>query len=193
MYRDGPVDRVYSAKFSQSSFFHTPLRETLMPPAPETLRHRISLGSAGGRRAFLNLWLKALKNNDTIEIDRLSDLLDNDIQHWPEFDQEVVKFVAVELHVAVHGKTYHETSLSQHTMTRIVTGGKRGRNAFLSLVLKAAFEDDRERIEHLLKVILERIWVEQDRAGSDLWPEEDRNTLRFILQEIGEALSIDEE
>jgi hypothetical protein len=157
---------------------------------------RISLGGRDGRRAFLNLWLKALKNHDTSEIDRLSDLLDNDIAHWLEFDQDWVKFIAVELHVAADSKTYQEETLSQHTMMRVVTGGKRGRRAFLSLALKAAFADDKERLEQLMK-ILQRIWDEQDRAGSKYWPQkdhttEDRTTLRFILQEIGEALSIDE-
>jgi hypothetical protein len=50
IYGDGPVDWLYIARFSQSSLFHT-LREPLMPPAPGTLLHRISLGG-GGRLAI---------------------------------------------------------------------------------------------------------------------------------------------
>jgi len=167
-----------------------------MPMDYSYLLHRISLGGEDGRRASLNLWLKALKNGDTAEIDRLADVLDAEWDsqeaagqtNWSEHDRNTIVLITGETFSATRRRAYRETTPSQETMNLIVTGGDRGRVAFLSLFLKAAFADDFERGRQLCNVILERIWTEQDRAGSEYWPEEDRNLLRFMIQEIVQAL-----
>src|SRR6516225_10691341 len=111
-----------------------------MPPTPDIL-HRISLGGKAGRRAFLDLWLKALKSGDTIEIDRLSHIIDNEWNkqdaagqtHWPKHDRNIMMLILEETLRATRRRAYCETTLSQETMTSIVTGGESGRRAFVSL------------------------------------------------------------
>jgi hypothetical protein len=171
-----------------------------MPPAPDLL-HRISLGGEDGRRTSLNLWLAALKNGDTAEIDRLADVLDSEWDkqdaagqtNWSEHDRNTVVLITGDTFSATRRRAHREATPSQETMTLIVTGGDRGRVAFLSVFLKAVFADDVERARQLYNVILEKIWNEQDRAGSEYWPEEQRILLRFMIQEIILALTLDEE
>jgi hypothetical protein len=167
-----------------------------MPPNHSDLLHRISLGGDDGRHAFLNLWLTAVKNRQTSERKRLLQMViewdDKDTPAWPEKDRNLLAFFIDEITAAMKIKD-SPNNPSQETMMRIVTGGENGRRAFLALCLKATFDGDGDRVDQLLNVILQRIWDEQDKAGSEYWPESDRRILRFTIKEIGHALAIDEE
>jgi hypothetical protein len=164
-----------------------------MPPAHDTLLHRISQGGNDGRRAFLNLLLKKLRGGK-VDLDPIIDSIDGQWKaNWPEFDGEVLVFLMQEIVRAKKMKAFREEAPSQETMMQVVSGGEVGRRAFIALFLKAAFDGDHDRAAQLRGTILERIWEEQDRAGSEYWPEDDRGSMRFIMQEINHGLLIDEE
>jgi hypothetical protein len=80
-------------------------------------------------------------------------------------------------------------SEAQDTMRRIAMGGDTGRRAFLRLWLSAAIAEDADTANRLYQDVLPKIWEEQDRTGKNNWPQEDRDLVLFIIQEIVHAMS----
>jgi hypothetical protein len=98
-----------------------------MPAANTDLLHRCSLGGEDGRRAFLNLWLAAVKNRQTSERKRLLHMLiewdEKDSPAWPEKDYNVLAFFIEEITDAMKIKD-SLSNPSQEIMMRIVKGGE---------------------------------------------------------------------
>jgi hypothetical protein len=82
-------------------------------------------------------------------------------------------------------------SEAQDTMRRIAMGGDTGRRAFLRLWITSAIVSDFVTAKSLHDDVLTGIWREQDKRGDNSWPQEDRDLLLFIIQEIVNAMSGD--